>query len=122
MTDKKNTGSSLGAMLLMAMAALCLAVFSMLAMSSARAHKSVSDACLSETAGYYEACALADAELAGLRSSGSTGEYDFTYPISDMQDLRVSYRIYDGGRYDIYEWAPYPAGEWEEEEFIEVIH
>ena len=119
---KKGNGSSSGAMLLMAMAALCLAVFSMLAMSSARAHKNLSDACLAETTGYYKACYEADADLAGLRSAGLDGEYEFTYVISDMQELVVSYSVHPDGSYEIHEWAPYPAGEWEEEEFIEVIH
>lgn len=119
---KKGSGSSSGAMLLMAMAALCLAVFSMLAMSSARAHRNLSDACLSETAGYYRACREADADLAGIRAAGLAGDYEFAYAISDMQELAVSYSVDADGSYEIHEWAPRPAGKWEEEEFIEVIH
>ena len=122
---KREGGGMLGAggmMLLVAMCALCLAVFAMLAMSAAMRHKASSDACLAETAGWYEACLEAESQLAADRASGAPGTYEYTYWISDAQELRTSYEILADGSWRIGMWATVPSGDWEQDLYIEVIH
>lgn len=114
--DGRPSGIGGGVLLLCCMSALCLAVLAMLAMSSARAHKAASDACLAETAGYYAACLEADRALASWRQAGGDGTFEERFHISDAQELHVL--AIDG---DIVTWAPVPSGGWEADEYIEVI-
>ena len=115
-------GGTAGALLLMAMCCLCMAVFSMLSMSTAGAHKRTSDACVAELEGYYMASAEATRDYAAALAAGVPGTYSGTYAISGAQALETEYEIYGEGDGRILSWTPVPAREWAAEEYIEVIH
>lgn len=117
-----TSGSMAASILLVAMACLCLAIFAMLGMSSAMAHKRISDAGIVELEGYYQAAYDAEQDFATALEFGEPGTYSGSYYISDAQSLEVEYVIYEGRRGEIVRWTPVPTGEWAEEEIIEVIH
>lgn len=120
--SRGTSGSMAASILLVAMACLCLAVFAMLGMSSAMAHKRISDAGIVELEGYYQAAYDAEQDFAAALEFGESGTYSGRYHISDAQSLEVEYVIYENRRGEIIRWTPVPAGEWAEEEIIEVIH
>lgn len=112
--------------LLVIFAVLCLAVFSLLAVSTARADERLSGQYKAAVLGYYQAEREADTLIARLRSgdipqgiSCENGVYAFRCPISDTQALEVAVRL-EGGDYEILRWQTVSVTQWQAEEKLPV--
>lgn len=92
-----------GAILLCTLAALCVIVLNLLAISRVNASFRLAQAAAGETAGYYQACLEAERDLAAARETGDAVLFQKTYRISDVQVLTVEAEIF-GGDYTVRTW------------------
>ena len=106
-------GVSGGAILLAALAALCVVSLSLLSLARLSASEALTRKALDEAAGYYNACLEANADIAAMRSAGLEKRYEGEYGISAAQDLHASVLIRGDGSYEILSWKAVPRGDWE---------
>lgn len=85
------------ATLVVAFAILCIAVFSILALSTAKSEKKFSDAAVKNITDYYAAESAAVEKIAKMQEEGQTGECAFTVPVSDTRSLQVKADIQENG-------------------------
>lgn len=120
-----------GISILTALVALALVVFSLLALTTARSSKSLSDAAIESEVWYRDAAYQANAVLAGLRlgniPDGATVEetdegtrVDYYVPISLTQDLHVSVLLDGDTGYRLLRWQSVPVGEWDPDRPVHV--
>lgn len=120
--EKKGTAPvSSGAVLLCSMAALCLVVLNLVALSTADGAKRLSDACVWNIENYYEACLEANKDIADARNDGFVGMYQNTYRITEAQSLRVAVAIFSDGTYEVMIWQQVRDGEWIPDLGLDVI-
>lgn len=105
--------------LLVIFAVLCLAVFSVLALSTAQADARLSRQTRETVLGYYRAELEANRTLAQLRQAGERGDVIFRCPISDTQALEVEARL-EGDGYQILRWQTVSTLDWQTDEKIPV--
>ena len=107
-------------------AVLCLAVLSMLSVSTVNAHVRLADNSRAAITGYYQADQTAEEILAQLRSGqipqgvrrqGQVFSYDC--PISANQTLAVTVKV-EGTQYQILRWQAVSIVDWEAEEKLPV--
>ena len=110
-----------GSSLLVIFAVLCLTVFALLSLSTARADARLSAANAAATTNYYEADRQAEAIFARLRSGdrpeGVTirgDEYSYSCPITAQQTLQVTLKL-DAEGWTILQWQAVSTGDWEPE-------
>ena len=123
--NQKSTGSLIGASsLLVIFAILCMTAFSLLGLSTASAHKRLTDIQSRAFADYYAADCYAEEILARLRSGqmphGVTVDGDvcrYTCPISSTQELQVEVRR---GDWSILRWQTVSTVHWQADESITV--
>lgn len=103
-----------GAILLCTLAALCVIVLNLLAISRVNASLRLAQAAADETIGYYQACLEANRDLAAARETGDAISFQKTYRISDAQALTVEadvsdhdyqIKIWQAG-VNLYDWTP----------------
>ena len=127
--SKKETFSFPGvgiSSLLVIFAVLCLVVFSLLAVSTAKADERLSRQNRDTVLGYYQAEAEADTLIARLRNgeipqevTNNNGLYTFRCPISDTQALEVELRL-EGENYEILRWQTVSVTEWQTDDKLPV--
>lgn len=117
--DGGGTGFSGGAVILCALAALCVVVLNLMAATRAEASMRLARAAADETAGYYGACLEANRDIADLRASGKDWALEKTYRISDAQELTVRAGA-SGGAVTVYEWRSVPSGTWSGDQRLDV--
>ena len=107
-------------------AALCLAVFAQLAISTAKADEKLSDQGHQAIMDYYQAEREADTIIALLRNGqvpeGVTfedGVYSFQCVISDTQVLEVEVRL-EGDTHTILRWQAVSTADWQVDEDLPV--
>ena len=105
--------------LLVIFAVLCLAVFSVLALSTAQADARLSRQTREAVLGYYRAELEANRTLAQLRQAGERGDFFFRCPISDTQALEVEARL-EGDGYQILRWQTVSTLDWQTDEKLPV--
>ena len=105
--------------LLVIFAVLCLAVFSVLALSTAQADVRLSRQTRESVLGYYQAELEANRTLAQLRQAGERGDFTFRCPISDTQALEVEARL-EGDGYQILRWQTVSTLDWQIDEKLPV--
>ena len=105
---------------------LCLTVFSLLSLSTAKADTRLADQSRQATYAYYEADCQAQEILAWLRSgtvpegvTSSNGVYSYECVISDTQILSVAVRL-TGDSYEILRWQAVSTTQWEADESLRV--
>jgi len=121
MNDKHRTGFiPVGvSSLLVIFAVLCLTVFALLSVSTARAEQALREKSAAAAEGYYRADYEAEKTLALLRAGKqpaevkrSNGVYCYTHPISDTQTLVVEV-IVNGTDYEILRWQAVSTADWQ---------
>ena len=127
--SKKETFSFPGvgiSSLLVIFAVLCLVVFSLLAVSTAKADERLSRQNQDTVLGYYQAELEADTLIARLRNgeipqevTNNNGIYAFRCPISDTQALEVELRL-EGENYEILRWQTVSVTEWQTDDQLPV--
>lgn len=112
--------------LLVIFAVLCLAVFSVLALSTAQADARLSHQTRENVLGYYQAELEANQILARLRSgeippeiTENNGIYTFRCPISHTQALEAAVRL-EGEDYTILRWQTVSTADWQTDEKLPV--
>lgn len=103
-----------GAILLCTLAALCVIVLNLLAISRVNASFRLARTAADETIGYYQACLEANRDLAAARETGDTISFQKIYRISDAQVLTVEADVSDHDHriktwqagMNLYDWAP----------------
>ncbi len=112
--------------LLVIFCTLCLSVFSLLSLSSARADERLAEKSREAACAYYEADAKAQEILARLRAgemppavTHENGVYSYQCPISDTQLLAVEVQV-GGEQYEILRWQAVSTTQWEADTSIEV--
>ena len=112
--------------LLVIFAVLCLAIFSVLALSTARAGARLSDQAKAAVLGYYQAELEANELLACLRTgqypeevTEEDGIYAFRCPVSTTQALEVEVRL-EGAEYTILRWQTVSTVDWQTNEKLPV--
>ncbi len=112
--------------LLVIFAVLCLAVFSLLAISTAKADDRLSVQSRDSILAYYRAELEADTLIAQLRNGeipqeiiSNDGVYAFRCPISDTQALEVEVRL-DGESYQILRWQSVSVTDWQTDDKLPV--
>ena len=115
-----------GSSLLVIFAVLCLTVFAMLTLSTARADDRLADASVEAVSAYYRADAEAESVLSRLRSGqvpdgvAVSGDlFTYTCAISDTRVLQVKVRV-DGSRYTILRWQEESTAAWNPETELDV--
>lgn len=124
---QKFTPPAVGASSLMVVfAVLCLTVFALLSVSTARADGRLSHKANTAITGYYEADYRAEEVLAQLRAgivpAGVTreeGMYTYRCPISDTQVLIVQVSL-EGSAYKIHRWQAVSTTDWQADDRIPV--
>ena len=113
-----------GSSLLTIFAVLCLTVFALLSLSTARAGDRLSSHSAAAVSAYYEADLRAEETLARLRTgelpdgvSRSDSIYSFTVPVSDTQALEVSVRL-EGNGYTILRWQAVSTTDWQPDDSL----
>lgn len=110
-----------GAILLCTLAALCVIVLNLLAISRVNASFRLAQAAADETAGYYRACLEADRDIAAARETGDAVLFQKTYRISDVQVLTVEAEI-SGQDYTIRTWkAGDNSHDWTPDQGLDVV-
>lgn len=120
-----------GSSLLVIFAVLCLTVFALLTLSTAAADGRLSQEAAEAVEVYYQADSQAEALWARLRAgerpeevtetaedAGST-LYEYTVPISQGQELRVSLRLEEGS-WTVVQWQAVSTVDWRADEDLEV--
>ena len=110
--------------LLVIFAVLCMTVFALLGLSTARADQRLSDVRADAVADYYGADCRAEEILARLRSGESVpgaeykdGVYAYACPISDTQTLCVQVRAED---WEVLRWQVVSTLSWQAQESVTV--
>ena len=128
---RKPRGVSVGsASLIMILAVLCLTIFSVLSLSSARAAKAMADRAAEQTSAYYAAdktaCSILDRILSGdaseaeaVSSPDGAVVYSYSVPIDDGSDLQVEVAV-GGGGYDILRWQAENISSWSPDDSLNV--
>lgn len=120
-----------GSSLLVIFAVLCLTVFALLTLSTAAADSRLSQDAADAVEAYYQADSQAEALWARLRAgerpeevtetaedAGST-LYEYTVPVSQGQELRVSLRLEDG-IWTVVQWQAVSTADWQADEDLTV--
>lgn len=112
--------------LLVIFAVLCLVVFSLLAISTAKADDRLSVQSRDSVLAYYQAEMEADTLVARLRNGEipqdiilDDGVYAFRCPISDTQVLEVEVRL-SGESYQILRWQTVSVTDWQTDDKLPV--
>ena len=112
--------------LLVIFAVLCLAVFSLLAISTAKADERLSVQSRDSILAYYRAELEADTLIAQLRNGeipqeiiSNDGVFAFRCPISDTQALEVAVRL-NGESYQILRWQSVSVTDWQTDDKLPV--
>ena len=112
--------------LLVIFAVLCLTVFALLSVSTARAGQRLSDSSAGAVTGFYQADCAAEEMLARLRAGEvpagveeQGGVYSYTCPISDTQALAVVVRV-DEADYTILRWQAVYTTDWQADDSLPV--
>ena len=115
-----------GSSLLVIFAVLCMTVFALLSISTARADARLSEANAATTTNYYEADRQAEAIFARLRAgecpeevSVQGNEYSYSCPISETQTLQVTLCRSSEG-WTVLQWQAVVTGSWEADDGIEI--
>lgn len=128
MNTKKNSGiSAIGiSSLLVIFAVLCLTVFALLTVSTAKSTQLLSDNALSAAKGYYMADSAAEKTLAELRAgkmpaevTEQGGKFCYAHRISATQLLAVEVLIDDKG-YEILRWQAISTADWQADDRLPV--
>ena len=120
-----------GSSLLVIFAVLCLTVFALLTLSTAAADSRLSQDAADAVEAYYQADSQAEALWARLRAgerpeevtetaedAGST-LYEYTVPVSQGQELRVSLRL-EAGIWTVVQWQAVSTADWQADEDLTV--
>ncbi len=120
-----------GSSLLVIFAVLCLTVFALLTLSTAAADSRLSQDAADAVEAYYQADSQAEALWARLRAgerpeevtetaedAGST-LYEYTVPVSQGQELRVSLQLEDG-IWTVVQWQAVSTADWQADEDLTV--
>lgn len=120
-----------GSSLLVIFAVLCLTVFALLTLSTAAADGRLSRDAADAVEAYYQADSQAEALWARLRAgerpeevtetaedAGST-LYEYTVPVSQGQELRISLRLEDG-IWTVVQWQAVSTVDWQADEDLTV--
>lgn len=112
--------------LLVIFAALCLTVFSLLSLSTAKADRRLADKSRQAAYDYYEADCKAQEILSRIRAgqvpedvSCTNGVFAYQCPISDTQILAVEVTITETG-YEILRWQSVSITQWEADQSLPV--
>jgi len=112
--------------LLVIFAVLCMTVFALLSISTARADGRLSDRAAAAVEGYYRADRAAEELLARLRSgqrppevTERNGVYTYACPISDSQSLAVAVAV-EGRCFTVLRWQAVSTSQWEADESLRV--
>lgn len=127
---RKKSGISLPAVgissLIVIFAVLCLTVFALLSISTARSQQRLADSMKAAVTGYYQADNAAEEILAALRRGEQpecvtrNGDiYTYACPISGTQMLAVSVRI-EGETYTVLQWQAVSTTDWEADDRLPV--
>ena len=108
-----------GVSLFVVFAVLCLSVFALLSVATARADSRMAEASVKAIENYYAADLRAQEILAQLRAgkmpdgvSADGNLYSYRCPISKTQSLTAEVRM-EGSDYAVIRWQAVNAGEWE---------
>ena len=116
----KNSFPAVGlSSLLTIFALLCLVVFALLTVSTARADARLSDQYRASVLGYYAGEQEAHTRIAKLRQDGAQGIHAFLCPISPTQALAVEVEITEEA-YRILRWQTVSTIEWQTDEKLPV--
>ncbi len=112
--------------LLVIFSVLCLTVFAMLSLSTAKADLRIADASVQAIEDYYQADCMAEQILGQLRQGNcpegvaQNGEfYAYICPISDTQALSVVVKVTENN-YEIQQWKAIVTAEWNPQEYLDV--
>lgn len=127
MDKKRSLASPVGASSLMVIfAVLCLTVFAVLSLATARSGYRQAVSAAESVREYYEADCLAEEILALIRNGQTpqsvienNGIYYYTCPISETQTIEVSVKA-ENGEYAVVRWQSVPADEWSAGEDMDV--
>jgi len=116
-----------GSSILVMFAVLCLTVFSMLSLATARTDARISQASADGVSAYYAADMQAEEILARLRAGelpdGVTvqeNRYTYRCPISDTQSLEVEVKLAGPDDYTILRWQAVSTADWTPDDSIAV--
>ncbi len=125
MKEKSISAIGLSALLTI-FAVLCLTVFSLLSLSTAKADGRLGEKSRQATEDYYAADCCAEEILAQIRSGivpdgvrVENGIYTYACAISDTQILVVAVKA-EGETYQIIQWQAQSAAQWEPDEKLHV--
>lgn len=125
MKEKSISAIGLSALLTI-FAVLCLTVFSLLSLSTAKADGRLGEKSRQATESYYAADCCAEEILAQIRSGivpegvrVENGIYTYACAISDTQILVVAVKA-EGETYQIIQWQAQSAAQWEPDEKLHV--
>lgn len=115
-----------GSSILTIFAVLCLMVFTLLSMSTAKANDTLAEKSMAATTNFYKADVEAEEVLAQLRSGkcpeGVTKEgnyYSYVCEIDSNQQLQIKVLI-ENDDYEILEWKKVYVGEWKSDDSLNV--
>ena len=122
--NSKKKGMSQGglpgvATLVVVFAILCIAVFSILALSTAKSEKKFSDAALQNIKDYYTAETAAVEKIAQMRENGEEGPCSFTVPVSDTRELQVQADI-EKDKVEMKQFQVIYSAEWTPDESLDL--
>ena len=121
-TKKKNEislGTPGATSLMVIFAVLCLAVFSVLSLSTVLADIRLAESANESILASCKADAEAERILAELRDQKKNGEHEFSVPVSDTQHLQVRVSI-DDETYTILQWRYVYSADWKPDESLAV--
>ncbi|MDO5445753.1 MAG: hypothetical protein Q4F31_09070 [Eubacteriales bacterium] len=122
-SKKKSAELSLGTpgatSLMVIFAVLCLAVFSVLTLSTVLADSRLEATANKSVTAYYRADAAAEEALAELRANGEEGLHEYSVPVSDTQRLDVRVRL-TGEEYEVFRWQLVNSEKWTADDSLEV--
>ena len=118
-TETKAGGIPGVATLIVVFAVLCIAIFSILALSTARSEKKMSDASLENVRAYCAADTAAQEKIAQMREEGKTGVQEFSVPVSDTRQLCVTIE-FGNDSYRIIRWQTVYTAEWNPDDGLDV--
>ena len=121
--EKKSSELSLGTpgatSLMVIFAVLCLAVFSVLTLSTVLADSRLEATANKSVAAYYRADAAAEETLSELRQNGEEGTHEYSVPVSDTQCLDVCVKL-TGDEAEVLRWQLVYSDQWKLNDSLEV--
>ena len=121
--EKKSSELSLGTpgatSLMVIFAVLCLAVFSVLTLSTVLADSRLEATANKSVAAYYRADAAAEETLSELRQNGEEGIHEYSVPVSDTQCLDVCVKL-TGDEAEVLRWQLVYSDQWKLNDSLEV--